>query len=156
MVRTRGAAEELDEQVRADSLVRLRRPQTECQDQRGHHRGPLDGTSLAGIEFAAAAQDEGAQPLARRGDSDRPHAVRLGTMIRKFTVHRGMFDSIPAMLVFGGITFLVTGGSPMRDRYLMAGGVMGGFLSHLILDEIYAVEFKGGRWRTKKSFGTAP
>ncbi len=79
----------------------------------------------------------------------------VGGMIRKFTVHRGMFHSIPAMLIFGGITYLLTGASPTNDRLLMSGGVMGGFLSHLILDEIYAVEFKGGRWRTKKSFGTA-
>jgi hypothetical protein len=83
--------------------------------------------------------------------------VRFGiaNMIRKFTVHRGMFHSIPAMLIAGGITFLLTGASPMSNRYLMAGGVMGGFMSHLILDEIYAVEFRAGRWRTKKSFGTA-
>ena len=83
--------------------------------------------------------------------------VRFGVanMIRKFTVHRGMFHSIPAMLIFGGITFLLTGASPVNDRYMMAGGVMGGFLSHLVLDEIYAIEFKSGRWRTKKSFGTA-
>ena len=79
----------------------------------------------------------------------------VGNMIRKFTVHRGMFHSIPAMLIFGGITFLLTSAAPINERYLMSGGVMGGFLSHLILDEIYAVEFKGGRWRTKKSFGTA-
>ncbi|HVT29083.1 MAG TPA: metal-dependent hydrolase [Lacipirellulaceae bacterium] len=83
--------------------------------------------------------------------------VRFGiaNMIRKTTVHRGMFHSIPAMLIFGGIAFLLTGASPMFDRLLMAGGVAGGFLSHLILDEIYSVEYRGGRWRTKKSFGTA-
>ena len=83
--------------------------------------------------------------------------VRFGVanMIRKFTVHRGMFHSIPALLTFGGITYLLTGGWPTNERYMMAGGVMGGFFSHLILDEIYAVEFKTGRWRTKKSFGTA-
>jgi hypothetical protein len=40
-------------------------------------------------------------------------------------------------------------------RCYKAGGVLGGCLSHLILDEIYAVEWKGGRWRLKKSFGTA-
>jgi hypothetical protein len=79
----------------------------------------------------------------------------IGTMIRKFTVHRGMFHSIPAMLICGGITFILTGASPTNERFMMAGGVMGGFLSHLILDEIYAVEYKGGRWRAKKSFGTA-
>ncbi len=83
--------------------------------------------------------------------------VRFGVahMIRKTTVHRGMFHSIPAMLIFGGIAFLLTGASPFNDRLLMSGGVMGGFLSHLILDEIYAVEYRSGRWRTKKSFGTA-
>jgi hypothetical protein len=32
---------------------------------------------------------------------------------------------------------------------------MAGFMSHLLLDEIYAVEWKSGRWRLKKSFGTA-
>jgi LexA-binding, inner membrane-associated putative hydrolase len=79
----------------------------------------------------------------------------IGTMIRKFTVHRGMFHSIPAMLTFGGITYLLTSGWPTNERMMMAGGVMGGFFSHLLLDEIYAVEFKTGRWRTKKSFGTA-
>ncbi|HEX5471483.1 MAG TPA: metal-dependent hydrolase [Lacipirellulaceae bacterium] len=83
--------------------------------------------------------------------------VRFGVanMIRKTTVHRGMFHSIPAMLIFGGIAFLLTGASPFHDRLLMSGGVMGGFLSHLILDEIYSVEYRSGRWRTKKSFGTA-
>jgi hypothetical protein len=79
----------------------------------------------------------------------------IGTMIRKFTVHRGMFHSIPAMLILGGIVFLLTGASPTNDRLMMAGGAMGGFLSHLVLDEIYSVEFKSGRWRRKKSFGTA-
>jgi hypothetical protein len=79
----------------------------------------------------------------------------IGTMIRKFTVHRGMFHSIPAMLIFGGITYLLTGTSPTNERLMMAGGVMGGFFSHLLLDEIYSFEFKSGRWRTKKSFGTA-
>ncbi len=83
--------------------------------------------------------------------------VRFGiaSMIRKFTVHRGMFHSIPAMLTFGGITYLVTGGFPLNERYMMAGGVMAGFFSHLMLDEIYSIEFKTGRWRTKKSFGSA-
>jgi hypothetical protein len=40
-------------------------------------------------------------------------------------------------------------------RCYKAGGVVAGFMSHLILDEIYAIEWKGGRWRFKKSFGTA-
>jgi hypothetical protein len=83
--------------------------------------------------------------------------VRFGItkLIRKYTVHRGMFHSIPTMLIFTGLAFLITGASPIEVRCYKAGGVLGGFMSHLILDEIYAVEFKGGRWRLKKSFGTA-
>ena len=36
--------------------------------------------------------------------------VRFGitNMIRKYTVHRGMFHSIPAGLIFAGLAFLVT------------------------------------------------
>jgi hypothetical protein len=83
--------------------------------------------------------------------------VRFGItkMIRKYTVHRGMFHSIPAGLVFAGIAFLVCGSSPIEIRCYKAGGVLAGFMSHLLLDEIYAVQWKGGRWRFKKSFGTA-
>ena len=83
--------------------------------------------------------------------------VRFGVanLIRKYTVHRGMFHSIPTMLIFAGLAFLVSGTSPIDVRCYRAGGVLGGFMSHLVLDEIYAVEFQGGRWRLKKSFGTA-
>jgi hypothetical protein len=79
----------------------------------------------------------------------------LTNIIRKYTVHRGMFHSIPAGLIFAGLAFLVCGASPFEIRCYKAGGVLVGFLSHLILDEIYAIEWKGGRWRFKKSFGTA-
>jgi hypothetical protein len=83
--------------------------------------------------------------------------VRFGitNLIRKYTVHRGMFHSIPACLIFVGLAFLACGTSPIDIRCYKAGGVAAGFMSHLILDEIYAVEWKGGRWRFKKSFGTA-
>ena len=83
--------------------------------------------------------------------------VRFGVtkLIRKYTVHRGMFHSFPTLLIFAGLAFLITGASPIDVRCYKAGGVAGGFLSHLILDEIYAVEWKAGRWRLKKSFGTA-
>jgi hypothetical protein len=84
-------------------------------------------------------------------------AVRFGVtkLIRKYTVHRGMFHSFPMLFIFAGLAFLITGASPIDVRCFKAGGVAGGFLSHLVLDEIYAIEWKGGRWRFKKSFGTA-
>jgi hypothetical protein len=84
-------------------------------------------------------------------------SMRFGVtnMIRKYTVHRGMFHSIPAALVFAGLAFLISGAADVHMRYYKAGGVLIGFMSHLILDEIYSVEWKGGRWRLKKSAGTA-
>jgi hypothetical protein len=84
--------------------------------------------------------------------------VRFGVtnIIRKYTVHRGMFHSIPACLIFAGLAFLMCATAPTIEiRCYKAGGVVAGFMSHLILDEIYAIEWKGGRWRFKKSFGTA-
>jgi len=66
-----------------------------------------------------------------------------------------MFHSIPALLIVGGIAYLICGGTDTTARYFKAGGVMLGYLSHLILDEIYAFEWRGGRWQMKSSFGTA-
>ena len=80
----------------------------------------------------------------------------LTNMIRKYTVHRGMFHSIPAGLTFAGIAFLISGDSTdVNVRCFKAGAVFAGFMSHLILDEIYSVEWKSGAWHLKKSAGTA-
>ena len=83
--------------------------------------------------------------------------VRFGIarLLAKYTVHRGMFHSLPAALLFAGIVFLVSGADNLQLRYFRAGGVLLGVMSHLMLDEIYAIEWKRGRWRFKKSFGTA-
>src|SRR3954452_1301355 len=79
----------------------------------------------------------------------------IGGMIRKFTTHRGMFHSIPAMFICGGLAYLLCGGSQAAFSLFKAGGVIIGYLSHLVLDEIYSIEFASGRWRMKKSFGSA-
>jgi membrane-bound metal-dependent hydrolase YbcI (DUF457 family) len=81
--------------------------------------------------------------------------VRFGVteLIRKYTVHRGMFHSIPAGLIFAGLTFLICGSADINVRYLKAGAVLTGFMSHLLLDEVYSVNWS--RLRLKKSFGTA-
>ncbi|MGL4943799.1 MAG: metal-dependent hydrolase [Thermoguttaceae bacterium] len=76
----------------------------------------------------------------------------VGVMIRRFTVHRGMFHSIPAAIIAGEIVFLASAGS-VEMRLVKAGGLIAGFLSHLILDEIFSVDLRG--MRIKKSFGTA-
>ena len=83
--------------------------------------------------------------------------VRFGIarLLMRYTVHRGMFHSIPALLIFTGLAFLVCGSTNLHLRYFKAAGVFIGVLSHLVLDEIYAVEWARGRWRFKSSFGTA-
>jgi membrane-bound metal-dependent hydrolase YbcI (DUF457 family) len=83
--------------------------------------------------------------------------VRFGIarLLMRYTVHRGMFHSIPALLIFTGLAFLICGSTNLHLRYFKAGGVFLGVLSHLLLDELYAVQWAGGRWRFKSSFGTA-
>lgn len=79
----------------------------------------------------------------------------LARLLARYTVHRGMFHSIPAALTFAGVAFLLSDYGTLQLRYFKTAGLFLGVMSHLILDEIYAVEWKGGRWRFKKSFGTA-
>jgi membrane-bound metal-dependent hydrolase YbcI (DUF457 family) len=83
--------------------------------------------------------------------------VRFGVarMLSGYTVHRGMFHSLPAALIFAGLAFLVSGSINLQIRYFKAAGVFLGVMSHLVLDEFYSVEWKRGRWQFKKSFGTA-
>lgn len=82
--------------------------------------------------------------------------IRFGgaAMLRRYTVHRGMFHSLPAALVFGEIAFLLASGDELLRAY-KAGGVVLGYVTHLMLDELYSIEWYHGRLRLKKSFGTA-
>ena len=81
--------------------------------------------------------------------------VRFGVsrLLANYTVHRGMFHSLPAAAIFTGVAFLLSGTSDLQLRYFKAGGVLLGVMSHLMLDEFYSIDFR--RLRLKKSFGTA-
>lgn len=83
--------------------------------------------------------------------------IRYGfaNMFRHFTVHRGMYHSLPGMLVAGLCVYLAYHSPDRSVRLMLAGGVMLGFLSHLILDEIYSVDFRGMRIKLKSSAGSA-
>jgi hypothetical protein len=84
--------------------------------------------------------------------------VRYGgaALFKHITVHRGMFHSIPAMLIAGLLIYLADHQADPRVRLFLAGGVMIGFLSHLVLDEIYSVDFLGRKLvRLNKYAGTA-
>lgn len=76
-------------------------------------------------------------------------------MLRKYTVHRGMFHSLPAAVIVGELAFLLASGDDVRLRMYKAGAVVIGYLSHLLLDELYSVEWYRGRLRLKRSFGSA-
>jgi membrane-bound metal-dependent hydrolase YbcI (DUF457 family) len=68
----------------------------------------------------------------------------LRAIFKKLTVHRGMFHSIPAMFIAGLVVFLLYHGAP-DNRLFLSAGVMIGFLSHLVLDQIYGIDLTGGK-----------
>jgi hypothetical protein len=79
----------------------------------------------------------------------------LSAAFKHLTVHRGMFHSIPAMAICGLGAFLLYHDPHIGYRLFAAGGVMLGFLSHLVLDELYSVDFMGVRIKLNKYAGSA-
>ena len=82
--------------------------------------------------------------------------VRFGMaeLLKRYTVHRGMFHSIPAAIIFGEFAYLLAAGD-LHLRLYKAGGVVLGYMIHLVLDEMWSVYYVRGRMQVKKSFGTA-
>jgi hypothetical protein len=83
--------------------------------------------------------------------------VRFGVseFFKRLTVHRGMFHSLPAMAIAGFSVFLLYHNPNAYTRAYMAGGTMLGFLSHLVLDELFAVDLMGLTPRLNKAAGSA-
>ena len=83
--------------------------------------------------------------------------IRFGIaeVFRRYTVHRGMWHSIPAAITCGMIAFMLCSCESMPARLFKTLAVVIGFMSHLILDEMWSVDFKRGRYYFKSSFGTA-
>ncbi len=82
----------------------------------------------------------------------------VGWVFMKFTRHRGMFHSIPTALIFGLVCFYVLASfSENVERNLfLSFALFLGYISHLLLDEIYAgVNFSGIFIKPKKSLGSA-
>ncbi len=84
-------------------------------------------------------------------------AVRFGVaeIFKRYTVHRGMWHSIPACIACGLVAFLIVAGQDLAIRTFKAGAVSLGFFSHLLIDEIWSFQLRSGRLNIKKSFGTA-
>jgi len=85
-------------------------------------------------------------------------AVRylLWGLFHQFTVHRGSLHSLAASAMFGtcAVVLCHRGWSVDADISWLAGiGVFIGSVTHLLLDELYSVDFTGAR--IKRSFGSA-
>lgn len=83
--------------------------------------------------------------------------IRYGVafIIKRWSEHRGMFHSIPAMLIPTLLVFLVWTKRTHSEGFTIAGGVALGYFSHLLLDEIYAIDFHGASIKANQFSGTA-
>lgn len=79
----------------------------------------------------------------------------VSNLFKQLSVHRGMYHSIPAMFIAGLCVYLAYHSPDRTIRVLLACGVMLGFLSHLILDEVYSVDWRGVKPKLKASAGSA-
>jgi len=79
----------------------------------------------------------------------------FGGLFKGYTVHRGMWHSLPAAAIAGLVTFLLVSGGELPIRLFKSGAAVLGFVSHLVLDELASVQIGRGRLRIKHSLGTA-
>lgn len=77
----------------------------------------------------------------------------LEYILSNWTVHRGLWHSIPVGILCAEIAYLLFWDADIKSRFIYATAVFGGYLSHLILDEMYSVKVL--EVSTKRSFGTA-
>ena len=77
-------------------------------------------------------------------------------MFHKFAVHRGVFHSVIAGVFFSFVTAIIFWncyGADPAIAWLAGAFMLFGYLVHLLLDELYSVDFNNNR--VKRSFGTA-
>jgi membrane-bound metal-dependent hydrolase YbcI (DUF457 family) len=77
-------------------------------------------------------------------------------LFKKFTVHRGIFHSLPMAFFFGILGYFSLKALFWIEPHTAIWGgffVFLGFLTHLVLDEVYSVDLTNNR--LKRSFGTA-
>lgn len=72
---------------------------------------------------------------------------------KRYTVHRGMWHSLPAAASAGLAAYLVMPCPIESVRIFKSFAVFVGFMTHLVMDEIWSIDMRNAR--LKRSFGTA-
>jgi hypothetical protein len=80
-------------------------------------------------------------------------AIRFGAawLFKHLTVHRGMFHSLPAALIVAEIALLVHDRPGQPGNLSVPGGALLGFLSHLVLDDLYGLRHLGASLRGNRA-----
>jgi membrane-bound metal-dependent hydrolase YbcI (DUF457 family) len=83
--------------------------------------------------------------------------IRFGvaSIFKRYTVHRGMWHSLPAAFTAALLGYLACSCHEQAIQIFKAAAVFLGFVSHLVLDELYSLDVRQGRLHVKRSFGTA-
>lgn len=82
----------------------------------------------------------------------------VGGIVKRCTHHRGIFHSIPALVISGLGSFLIARhyGLTEETAWIFGGAMAVGYLCHLVLDEIHAgITLDGIPFNPKSSFGSA-
>lgn len=82
----------------------------------------------------------------------------IGGLVKHCTHHRGIWHSIPMLAIVGVATYIAAlyFGQTHTTSFLFGAAISAGFLSHLILDEIWSgVDHDGNPFTYKRSLGTA-
>lgn len=74
-------------------------------------------------------------------------------LFSKMMTHRGIFHSLPSVLIVCEVIFLWFHHLSLMPRITMSVVAGSGYLTHLIADEVYSVDWKG--MEVKKSLGSA-
>lgn len=84
--------------------------------------------------------------------------VRYGLrrLLREVCVHRGIIHSIPVAIIWSCFIYWGFHHSPMVIKNVSAASALLGFVTHLIIDEMFSfINFEGVRLSPKQSFGSA-
>ncbi len=82
----------------------------------------------------------------------------ISYFFKKFTKHRGIYHSVPMMLIAFLLTFSLVNlfDISKETKVVISLGVAFGFLSHLVLDEIFSTKtFLGIPYKMNSSFGSS-